>query len=191
MTKSLKKKRIVLIVVLLTALFTYCENKWELKDLIPTSHADEQHQEREYDYSIKVIGISDGDTFTGLTQDNIEIRFRIYAIDAPEKKQAFGEKSKQYLSNLIYNKRVGIVVQKKNDGYGRPVVWVYTPDGKDVSAEMLKEGMAWHFKKYDKSEEYAALESSARIKQVGLWKDKNPVAPWDFRKNKTTGKNSK
>lgn len=135
-----------------------------------------------YDYYIKVVGVSDGDTFDGLTQDKIEIRFRIYGIDAPEKKQAFGTKSKQYLSDLIHGKKVGIRVQKKRDGYGRPVVWVYTPEGKDVGAEMLKAGMAWHFKGYDRSEEYANLEKSARGNKIGLWSDKNPVAPWDFRK---------
>ena len=134
-----------------------------------------------YDYFVNVVGITDGDTFKGLTQDKIEIRFRIYGIDAPEKKQAFSDKSKDYLSDLIYGKKVGIVVQKKNDGYGRPVVWVFTTEGKDVSAEMLKAGMAWHFKKYDKSEEYARHENIAKNNKVGLWSDYNPVAPWSYR----------
>ena len=138
----------------------------------------------QYDYSVLVVGITDGDTFKGLTQDKKEIRFRIYGIDAPERKQAFSNRSKQYLSDLICDKRVGIKVQKKSDGYGRPVVWVYTPDGKDVSAEMIRAGMAWHFKRYDDSESYSGLEQSARNKQIGLWQDKNPIAPWDFRKSK-------
>lgn len=138
----------------------------------------------EYDYFMNVIKISDGDTFTGLTQEKIEIRFRIYGIDAPEKKQPYSNQSQKYLSDLIYGKRVGIKVQKKNDGFGRPVVWVFTPDGKDVSAEMLKAGMAWHFKKYDKSLEYAELENNAKENRVGLWADKSPTAPWDYRKSK-------
>ena len=137
----------------------------------------------QYDYWVQVVGITDGDTFKGLTQDKIEIRFRIFGIDAPEKNQAFSNRSKQYLSDLIYNKRVGIKVQKKNDGYGRPVVWVYTPDGQDVSAEMLRAGMAWHFKRYDNSDAYSALEQSARTKRIGLWQDINPTAPWNYRKS--------
>ena len=137
----------------------------------------------QYDYYVQVVEITDGDTFKGLTQDKIEIRFRIYAIDAPERKQAYSEKSKQYLSDLIYGKRVGIKVQRKNDGYGRPVVWVYTPEGKDVSAELLKAGLAWHFKRYDQSGEYAELENAARKNKVGLWSEYDPVAPWDFRKH--------
>ena len=135
------------------------------------------------DYCVKVVGITDGDTFKGLTHDNEEVKYRIYGIDAPENKQAFGNKSKQYLSDLIYGKTVGIKLDKI-DFFGRPVVWVYTPDGKDVSAEMIMSGMAWHFKKYDKTELYSILEIEARYKQKGLWFDKDPVAPWDFRKKK-------
>ena len=135
------------------------------------------------DYCVKVVSISDGDTFRGLTEDNEEIKFRIYGIDAPEKHQAFGNRSQQKLSELIFGKTVGIKIQER-DYFGRLVVWVYTPDGKDVSAEMLKAGMAWHFKKYDKSEEYATLENNARLKGIGFWADKNPIAPWEFRRSK-------
>lgn len=141
-------------------------------------------QKQKCDYYVEVVGVSDGDTFTGLTRDKIEIRFRIFGIDAPEKRQAFSNKSKQTLSDLIDGKKVGIKVQKKNDGYGRPVVWVYTPDGRDVSAEMLKAGMAWHFKKYDDSADYAELERVAKAEGMGLWHDKDPIAPWDYRKNR-------
>lgn len=152
--------------------------------LLTSSCGQKSGQKHKYDYYIQVVGISDGDTFKGLTQDKIEIRFRIYGIDAPEKNQAFSNKSKQYLSGLIHEKKVGIRVQKKHDGFGRPVVWVYTPEGKDVASEMLKAGMAWHFKQYDNSEEYAELERSAKANSIGLWRDKKPVAPWDYRKSK-------
>ena len=135
------------------------------------------------DYCVKVVAITDGDTFKGLTQDKEVIRYRIYGIDAPESNQAFGTRSKQYLSDLIFGDRVGIKLDKI-DFYGRPVVWVYTSDDKDVSVEMLKAGMAWHFKKYDKSEEYASLENNARLNGIGLWVDKNPIPPWVFRKSK-------
>ena len=136
-----------------------------------------------YDYCVKVISVSDGDTFRGLTEDNEEIKFRIFGIDAPERYQAFGNKSKQYLSELIFNETVGIKIQSI-DYFNRQVVWVYTPDGKDVSAQMLKAGMAWHFKKYDQSKEYASLEKKAQNSGVGLWRDKNATPPWRFRRIK-------
>lgn len=134
------------------------------------------------DYCVKVVAITDGDTFKGLTDKNEEIKFRIHGIDAPEKKQAFGTKSKEHLSDLIFGKTVGIKLQSK-DRYGRSVVWVYTPDGEDVSALMLQAGLAWHYKEYDKSEFYATIENLAREKRKGLWIDKGPTPPWNFRKN--------
>ncbi len=135
------------------------------------------------DYCVKVVAITDGDTFRGLTKDKEEVRYRIYGIDAPENKQAFGNRSKQHLSDLIFGKTVGIKLDKI-DFFGRPVVWVYTPDGRDVSAEMIMAGMAWHYKKYDKTELYNILEIGARSEKKGLWIDKNPIPPWDFRKKK-------
>ena len=84
----------------------------------------------------------------------------VIGIDAPEKHQAFGNRSQQKLSELIFGKTVGIKIQE-TDYFGRLVVWIYTSDDKDVSAEMLKAGMAWHFKKYDKSKECASLEKNS------------------------------
>ena len=154
-------------------LFLSCENKTRQRS---------QAFCKDCDYIVRVTSIVDGDTFKGLNAENNEIRFRIYGIDAPERNQAFGSKSRQYLSDLIFRQTVGIKIQKKNDGYGRPVVWVYTAQGQDISAEMLKAGMAWHFKRYDSSAEYENLEIQARQQKLGLWKDANPMAPWDFRK---------
>ena len=132
------------------------------------------------EYLVSVVSIADGDTFTGLTTDNKQVKCRIYGIDAPEKKQAFGNRSKQTLSDLIFGNQVHIKIQNK-DRYRRAVVWVFTVEGKDVSAEMLKTGMAWHFKKYSKDAGYAEIENIARKQKIGLWADQNPVPPWEFR----------
>ncbi len=133
------------------------------------------------DYFVEVIAVSDGDTFTGRTGDNEEVRFRIQGIDAPELSQAFSRKSRNYLAGLIHGKRVCVKVQREEDGFGRPVVYAFTPDNRDVGAEMIKAGMAWHFKKYDNSDLYAKLEEEARERKVGLWRDPQPVAPWIYR----------
>lgn len=138
---------------------------------------------RNYDYHVKVVSITDGDTFRGITEDKKEIRFRIHGIDAPELKQPFSQKSKQFLADLVYDKTVGIVVETKKDRYGRPVVWVYTPDGKDVSAEMIKAGMAWHYTDYSDDGEYAQLEIEAQRNKRGLWSDPHPVRPSELRSN--------
>ena len=131
-------------------------------------------------FNVKVVSISDGDTFTGLNSDNLQIKIRIYGIDAPEKKQAFGNKSKECLSSYIFGKTVTVDVQSQ-DSWGRYIAYVYTPDGRDVSLLMLQEGMAWHFVKYDNTSRYSSAEIDARRLKKGLWSDKYPVAPWDFR----------
>lgn len=140
------------------------------------------------DYYVAVVSVSDGDTFRGVTEDGTEIRFRMQGVDAPETGQAFSKISKAKLSSLVLGKRVGIKVHNKGDRYGRPVVWVETPSGLDVGEEMLKAGLAWHYKAYDKSEKYSQLEQEARANKVGLWGDKNPIEPWEYRKDKRGGK---
>lgn len=183
MIKTIIMKNIISI-LLISLLFISCERKAGKRIYEHSSQITCICDKGLCDYCVKVIGITDGDTFKGLTDDKQVIRFRIYGIDTPEKKQAFSNKARQYLSDLIFEQTVGIKVQKKNDRYGRPVVWVYTAKGLDVSAEMLKAGMAWHYKDYDSTPEYAEYEIKAKKARLGLWADNNPVAPWDFKKKK-------
>ena len=136
-------------------------------------------------YIVKVVGITDGDTFKGWTTSTYThkdtlFKIRIFGIDAPEKNQAFGEKSKQYLSNLIYGKRVKIIGHGL-DRYHRVLGTPYLMNNTNVSIEMLKAGMAWHFTRYDNNQQYDKYEQEARSKRVGLWIDPNPTPPWKFR----------
>lgn len=131
---------------------------------------------------VYVVGVSDGDTFKALTKQKEQIRCRIYGIDAPELGQAFGRRSKERLSQLIFNQNVRIKIQS-TDRYGRKVVWVYR-EAQDVGLEMIRSGMAWHYKKFYDSDEYAEAQRAASKKRVGLWADKNPQAPWSFRKSR-------
>lgn len=134
-------------------------------------------------FQVKVIKISDGDTFTGINNDNLQIKFRIYAIDAPEKKQAFGSKSKDYLSSLIFGKTITVNVLQQ-DNWGRYITKAITPDGKDVSYLMLINGYAWHYSKYDSAHKYQEAEQKARQQHIGLWSDNQPTPPWEFRKKR-------
>lgn len=130
----------------------------------------------------KVVKVSDGDTITILTEKNEQIRIRFSGVDCPEKSQAFGQKAKEFTAKFCAGKQVEIISQSK-DRYGR-VLGVVMVDGVNVNKELLKEGLAWHYKQYDKSKEFASLESQARRKKIGLWAEKNPIAPWEFRKIK-------
>lgn len=129
----------------------------------------------------KVVGISDGDTFTLLTQDNAQLKVRLYGIDTPESKQPFGTVAKQYLSQLIFGKKVYYEV-KDIDRYKRTVAVVFTQNGLNVNEEMIKAGYAWHYKQYDKNPDWDHLEKEARLKKAGLWVDKRALPPWEYRK---------
>ena len=113
-----------------------------------------------------------------LTQHKI----RLHGIDAPEKKQAFGNASRKFLSGLVANREVRVTCSKR-DRYGR-IVGIVFLDGRDVNLEMLKAGLAWHYKKYDSTPAYAQAEAEARAAKRGLWQDKSPIEPESFRKAK-------
>ena len=133
----------------------------------------------------KVVHVADGDTITVLDATNTQHKIRLQGIDAPEKAQAFGQKSKQSLHQLVHSKQVRVEFQKK-DKYGRAVGKVVY-NGTDVCLEQIKLGMAWHYKQYaseqskEDQELYAQAELTARTRAFGLWKDNQPSPPWEYR----------
>jgi endonuclease YncB( thermonuclease family) len=127
----------------------------------------------------EVVGVADGDTITVL-RDRTPVKIRLYGIDCPEKGgQAFGNKAKRFTSEMVFKKRVEVkpVTQVR---YGRTVAWVYV-DGKNLCEELIKAGLAWHYKKYSSDRNLSELEIQARNKRVGLWSDPKAVPPWEYR----------
>lgn len=133
-----------------------------------------------------VVGVADGDTITLLDHQKNTYKIRLQGIDAPEKKQAFGEKSKQSLHDLVHGKQVRIEYEKE-DKYGRTVGKVTLGD-LDVCLQQLVLGMAWHYKKYQNEQSasdrtvYSDTELKSKSLKLGLWSDETPVPPWEFRK---------
>ena len=130
----------------------------------------------------KVVKVSDGDTVTILTSDKTQHKIRLNDIDAPEKKQAFGNKSKDNLAKYIAGKTVTVQYQKK-DKYKRILGTIYY-NNTDINLQQVKDGYAWVYKKYSNNQTYYKAEKLARDKRVGLWIDKNPLEPWEFRRKK-------
>jgi len=130
----------------------------------------------------KVVKIADGDTLTLLTSSNEQVKIRLAGIDTPEKKQPFGNKAKQALANLAFQKQALIEVEVK-DRYGRTVGVVFV-DGLNVNAELVKQGMAWVYRKYTDDKRLYTLESEAKQAKRGLWIDKNPIPPWEWRRGR-------
>ena len=143
----------------------------------------------------RVVGVADGDTITVLDADRQQHKIRLGGIDAPEKAQPFGERSKQSLSRMVFGKDVRVEWDKR-DRYGRIVgkVWVQPSDGPtcpmnlDTGQAQLAAGLAWWYQKYAKEQapedraRYEFEEQEARARRVGLWGDADPVPPWEWRR---------
>ncbi len=127
-----------------------------------------------------VVGIADGDTLTVLCNNHEQVKIRLAEIDAPEKKQPFGNRSKQSLASMCFQKQAEIKPQTK-DQYGRTVAQVIC-DGADANVEQVKRGMAWVYDKYVKDRSLYAIQDKARASKIGLWADDKPVKPWVYRK---------
>ena len=134
----------------------------------------------------RIVGISDGDTVTLLDVNKRQYKIRLTAIDAPEKKMPFGQRSKEHLSDLVFNKDVQVETEKL-DRYGRTLGKILF-DRKDINLAMINAGLAWHYRKYQREQSasdrllYAHAEDQARQQRIGLWREPNPIPPWEWRK---------
>ena len=145
-------------IILLLLLFTNLLNSLELKG--------------------KVIAINDGDTIKILTKDKTTYTIRLKDIDAPEKSQAFGNSSKKNLSNYIFNKTVR-VEYLHYDKYKRVLGTVYYRN-KNINIAQVKDGFAWVYKN-PKNKKYKKEQQQAKDNKKGLWIDKEPIPPWEYR----------
>jgi endonuclease YncB( thermonuclease family) len=133
----------------------------------------------------KVVSIADGDTLTILTASNQQHKIRLADIDAPEKRQPFGTKSKESLSDLCFGKEAE-VIPRAIDRYKRTVARVKCA-GLDANAEQVNRGMAWVYRRYAKDHDLYVLEHGAKLDKRGLWADSSPIPPWLWRKNSNVG----
>jgi endonuclease YncB( thermonuclease family) len=137
-------------------------------------------------FSGRVVAVADGDTVTVLDGVSAEHKVRLSGIDAPEKAQPFGQRSKESLSRLSFGKQAE-VRWSKTDRYGR-IVGKLVVGGKDVCLEQIRRGMAWHYEKYANEQperdriEYARSHDEAKRIKLGLWAEKEPIPPWQWRK---------
>jgi len=140
--------------------------------------------------SARVVSVADGDTITVLVtsgDDKRTEKIRLRGVDCPERAQPFGNKAKQLTSKLVSGKEVEIVPGKDGtDRYGRTIAEVRV-DGRSLNEELLRAGLAWHYKQYDDSERYDALERAARAAKLGLWAEADPIPPWEWRKRARKG----
>ena len=127
-----------------------------------------------------VVKIIDGDTFDLLTKEKNTIRVRMNGIDCPERKQDFYKVSKDALAVYISQKEVKLITTGR-DRNKRTIAIVFCNE-ENINLAMIRNGYAWHYKKYSADTNFAKAEEQARIDKKGLWKMNKPVAPWEFRK---------
>jgi endonuclease YncB( thermonuclease family) len=137
-------------------------------------------------FPAEVIGIKDGDTIVVL-REKTEIDIRLNGVDSPEKGQAFGTKAKQWTAMAAFGQMV-TVKETSLDKYGRTVADVLLPDGKSLNQEIVRAGFAWWFRRYSEDQVLKQLEQKAREIKCGLWFDKDPIPPWEWRRAKAAGK---
>ena len=137
---------------------------------------------------VRVVAVSDGDTITVIDGLRNRYKVRLTGIDAPEKSQAFGDRSRQALASRVFDQEV-IIELGQSDRYGR-ILSKVVMNGADVNLKQVVSGMAWHYRKYQKDQTpedrvaYLQAESAARAAGVGLWRDRNATPPWDYRKSR-------
>ena len=129
----------------------------------------------------KVIAVKDGDTIDVLLSGKAQ-RIRLGHIDCPEKNQPYGAKAKLYTSDKSFGKTVTVLHNRQYDRNKRLIAEIILTNGDTLNRELVKTGLAWHYKKYSGDTTYSMLEKGARIVKKGLWADKEPIAPWLWRK---------
>lgn len=132
----------------------------------------------------QVIRVSDGDTIV-VSHNGTESKIRLYGLDAPEMMQARGRESKKYLARLVSGKTVKVEI-KDVDRYKRLVARVFV-ETIEVDRQMVAAGQAWVYESYCKAaicRNLRQLQTEAKKKRLGLWRDKSPTPPWIWRKEK-------
>jgi endonuclease YncB( thermonuclease family) len=133
------------------------------------------------DLAGRVTKVADGDTFTLRLEGRRDLRIRMFAIDAPESDQPYGQAAKRALSDKLLSQDVRIVLQDV-DNYGRMVSTVYL-GGRDINLEQVQSGLAWWYRDFAPDDRaMREAETAARNADRGLWQDADPTPPWEWRR---------
>lgn len=127
----------------------------------------------------KAVSVHDGDTLHVLDDAKHEHTVRLDGIDAPETRQPFGTKARDRLAEITKGKSVKVIAGKR-DKYGRTVARIEV-EGQDVNRQLVADGLAWHYAEYSRDATLAEAEREARAVGRGLWADREPVPPWEWR----------
>ena len=137
----------------------------------------------------QIIGVTDGDSLTLLDSARQTHRIRLAGIDAPEKKQDFGQLAKTNLSTWAFGQPASADCRKR-DRYLRQIC-VVSVAGKDVGLAQIRTGLAWWYRQYAREQTpedrqyYDQAEANAKTYRLGLWSSNDPAPPWNWRHPKS------
>lgn len=179
MSTSVRKMQGFVIVAVLAALLPGCAQSEEPPPFtLPSSPLEDVDGLRG-----RVDRVYDGDSFV-MRSNGKRINVRVFGIDAPEKGQPFSKKARSRSKKLLEGQTIVVQVTTAQDVHGRVVGNVILPDGQSYAHVVVGEGLAWQFRRYSDDPEVAALEAEAKRERRGLWYDKNPEPPWEYRRRK-------
>jgi len=161
MNSALSRKAAVTAALLLAAIFSFH----------PAGAAEE--------ITGRAAWVYDGDSFKMLDRGRT-LQVRVFGIDCPEKGQPYARQALSLTIRLVKNRLVKVRV-KDIDAYGRVVGEVILPDGRSLGEELVRAGLAWHYRRYSDDENLARLEAEARAAGRGLWRQADPVPPWIYK----------
>ncbi|WP_270966767.1 thermonuclease family protein [Campylobacter upsaliensis] len=175
-----KKLSLSLVIAIIALIFSFNQG---FNAFLPQS-LKEQNLEKEL--TGKVSKVIDGDTIELLAKTSKEnpynhiakLKIRLYGIDAPELKQAYGKEAKEYLSALVLKQEVSLIIENK-DKYDRFVGTLFLK-GQDINKEMVKNGYAHAYESFSKK--YLAEQADAKMFKLGLWQDERVMSPSEFRR---------
>ena len=134
------------------------------------------------DVKCRVVVITDGDTFTCLTESNQQVKVRMANIDTPESGQPYGSQAKDQLAKLIFGRVIQLNLSGE-DKYGRHIGEA-SVNGVSVNREMVSRGAPWDFDRYNRDTTLPALQGTARAARLGLWalSESDIIPPWGWRR---------
>lgn len=124
-----------------------------------------------YYYDGDTVKIADGDK---------TYKLRINDIDAPERNQRYGKKSRRALMSFCKNARIEVNITG-TDRYKRQLGDLYCNQQK-AADYMVSNGHAWFNKKFSQNQQLDALQQQAREQKSGLWLSDKAMPPWVWRK---------
>ncbi|EAH5218208.1 thermonuclease family protein [Campylobacter upsaliensis] len=182
--RILKAKKLSLsLVIAIIALFFSLNQSLSFNAFLPQ---DFKEQNLEKELTGKVSRVIDGDTIELLAKTSktnpynhiAKLKIRLYGIDAPELKQAYGKEAKEFLSALVLKQEVSLIIENK-DKYDRFVGTLFLK-GQDINKEMVKNGYAHAYESFSKK--YLAEQADAKMFKLGLWQDERVMSPSEFRR---------